>query len=325
MPVGVAVDTELGLNAHLDLGEQRARRRVPTGEVDAGGLADEDCGRRRSRPGTGLATVAPAGQLDIDAGVVLSEAGDARVSYWIGTRSSATQPARMPLDVALPQPEAIRVTGREIADVQPDHAEARDLGDLPLGEEAVGDAALVEDLDGACLEAAGARAVRGSGPAAARRRRHRHRPEPARRPASGRSDRPPRSGHRGRSLACRRSASAEIVGEGRAVVNVRQPAVLRQPLAAAAAVPCHWPRRSSSQGCRAGQERRRLDTSPSSNRRRASVQDGSWRLEVQLLRVRSVCRKRAAWAPRSLNSLSYRSGAAIDQDPGGPAYRGGDP
>ncbi len=229
------------------------------------------------------------------------------------------------LDVVLPQPQRVRVAGREVADVQRDPAEARDWAAWPSARKRSAMPRWSRTSMVRAWRPPAREPVELRPSAAARRRRRRPPPASARRPASGQSDRPPRSGHRGRSLACRRSASAEIVGEGRAVVNVRQPAVLRQPLAAAAAVPCHWPRRSSSPGCRAGQERRRLDTSPSSNRRRASVQDGSWRLEVQLLRVRSVCRKRAAWAPRSLDSLAYRSGAAIDQDPGGPASRGGDP
>src|SRR5581483_1806628 len=50
------------------------------------------------------------------------------------------------------------VTGREVADVEPRHAERRDLRDLPLGQEAIRDPALVEHLDGPRVEAARARA-----------------------------------------------------------------------------------------------------------------------------------------------------------------------
>ena len=39
--------------------------------------------------------------------------------------------------------------GGEVADVQADHAEPGDLGHLSLGEEPIGDAALIEDLDAA--------------------------------------------------------------------------------------------------------------------------------------------------------------------------------
>jgi hypothetical protein len=46
------------------------------------------------------------------------------------------------LDVALPQREPVVVAGREVADVEADVRESRDLRNLPLREEAVGDAAL---------------------------------------------------------------------------------------------------------------------------------------------------------------------------------------
>ena len=58
----------------------------------------------------------------------------------------------------LPQPEPVGVAGGEVADVEPGPAEPRDLGYLPLGQEPIGDAALIEDLDGARLQTAGARA-----------------------------------------------------------------------------------------------------------------------------------------------------------------------
>jgi hypothetical protein len=54
-----------------------------------------------------------------------------------------------PLDVVLPQPEPVIVPGGKIADVQTDRGEARDLGDLPLRNEPIGDPALIENLDGA--------------------------------------------------------------------------------------------------------------------------------------------------------------------------------
>jgi hypothetical protein len=60
--------------------------------------------------------------------------------------------------VLLPQPESVRVPGWEVADVQGDPGEPRDLSHLSLREEPVGDPALVEDLDGACMQSSGARA-----------------------------------------------------------------------------------------------------------------------------------------------------------------------
>ena len=52
---------------------------------------------------------------------------------------------------------AVSVPGGEVADVEPDPGEAGELGGLSLAQEAIRDAALIEDLDGACVQAAGAR------------------------------------------------------------------------------------------------------------------------------------------------------------------------
>ena len=49
----------------------------------------------------------------------------------------------------LPQREPVVVARRKVADVERDHREARDLHDLPLREEAIRDATLIEHLDGA--------------------------------------------------------------------------------------------------------------------------------------------------------------------------------
>jgi hypothetical protein len=65
------------------------------------------------------------------------------------------------LDMFLPKGEAIVVTGGKIADVQMSHRESPDLGDLPLGQEPVGDAALIKDLDGTCAEPTSTRAGQG--------------------------------------------------------------------------------------------------------------------------------------------------------------------
>ena len=56
----------------------------------------------------------------------------------------------------LPQREPVGVAGREVADVQLDAGEAGGLRDLPLREEPIGDPALVEHLDRARVQAAGA-------------------------------------------------------------------------------------------------------------------------------------------------------------------------
>ena len=99
------------------------------------------------------------GQLDVDAGVVLGEARHLALRGRIGTASSSTQPARMRSKSRLPQREHVGVAGREVADVQGDPAERQDRVRLALREEPLGDAALIEHLDGAGVQAAGSRAV----------------------------------------------------------------------------------------------------------------------------------------------------------------------
>ena len=62
------------------------------------------------------------------------------------------------LDVVLPQPEPVIVPGGKVADVQADRGEARHLRHLSLREEPIGDATLIEHLDRARVQTAGARA-----------------------------------------------------------------------------------------------------------------------------------------------------------------------
>ena len=59
--------------------------------------------------------------------------------------------------MVLPQPENVIVPGRKVADVQ-GYVEVHDLMRLSLREEPVGDTALIEDLDGARVQTARARA-----------------------------------------------------------------------------------------------------------------------------------------------------------------------
>jgi hypothetical protein len=63
------------------------------------------------------------------------------------------------LEVPLPQREPVVVAGGEVAYVQRDPGEPLDLHRLALGEEPVRDAALIEHLDGARVQTAGARAL----------------------------------------------------------------------------------------------------------------------------------------------------------------------
>ncbi len=59
--------------------------------------------------------------------------------------------------MALPQREPVRMACREIADVEPRPCKARKLDDLSFAQEPLGDATLIEDLDAAGVQSAGAR------------------------------------------------------------------------------------------------------------------------------------------------------------------------
>jgi len=144
---GVAADAPFRLLGQLDLSDQAARRRIPPRELDAGGLTDRTA-----------SSVAPdqivrpqrraSGQLDVDAGVVLRETG--HLSAVVDRDPQLVDPARQDaLDVVLPQPQAVVVSGRKVADVQGDPGELRDLSYRPLREEPIRDSALIENLDGA--------------------------------------------------------------------------------------------------------------------------------------------------------------------------------
>src|SRR5580765_6651877 len=144
---GIAAHAQFRLVDHLDLGEQAARRRIPTGEVDACCFTDHTA-----------SSVAPdeilrpqrraVGQRNVDAGVVLREPG--YLTSAIDRHRQLADPAGQDaLDVVLPQPERVRVPGGKVADVKTGAAERRDLHHLSLREEPIGDSALVENLDGA--------------------------------------------------------------------------------------------------------------------------------------------------------------------------------
>ena len=155
--VAVTADAELRLLGHLDLGDQGADGRVPAGELDPGGLADQAA--TSVAPGEVFRPQRPAvGQLDVDAGAVLRETR--HVTSAVDRHLQLVHPAGQDLlEAVLQQREPVGMAGGKVADVQPDPGEPRDLSRRPLREEPVGDAALIEDLDGARVQTAGARAV----------------------------------------------------------------------------------------------------------------------------------------------------------------------
>lgn len=152
-----APQTELRDLLHLDLGMDPARRGIPSHEVDAGRLAHD-----AAAPVTTDQELRPTGravrQRDVDAVVVLREAGHLALAP-DGNPELVDPAGHDPLDVALQQGQPVVVAGGEVADVQGDTGERLHLHRGPLGEEAVGDATLVQHLDGPRVQPPGAWAL----------------------------------------------------------------------------------------------------------------------------------------------------------------------
>ncbi len=133
-----------------------ADRRIPPGELDAGGLADHAASAVAADEVL-RAQRRAVRHLHVDAGVVLHEAR--HLTSAIDRHRQLVDPAgEDALDVVLPQREPVVVPRGKVADIQRDPGEARDLGGRALREEPIGDPALIEDLDRARVQAARARA-----------------------------------------------------------------------------------------------------------------------------------------------------------------------
>jgi hypothetical protein len=143
------------LLGHLDFGDQVADGRIPSGEFDAGCLADQAASSVATddilRPQR-----AAVGQLDLHAGVVLRDTGHLN-SAMDRDRQLPGPAGQDAFDVVLPQPEPVIVPGGKVADIQR-NVEVHDLKHLSLREEPVGDSALIKDLDRARMQTARARA-----------------------------------------------------------------------------------------------------------------------------------------------------------------------
>ena len=149
----ITASAQLRLLGHLDLGDQIAPRRIPSGELDAGCSTDD-----------AASSVAPdeilraqrlaIGQRDINADVVLREAG--RLTCVVDSHRELGDPGgHDPLDLVLPDPQRIGMARWEVAHVQHGRGQHRGLSRLTLREKAIGDPALIEHLDRARVKAAG--------------------------------------------------------------------------------------------------------------------------------------------------------------------------
>ncbi len=142
------------LLVHLGLGDQIAGGRVPTDEFDAGRLADQAASP--VAPDQVGAPERAVVHLDIYSVGVLRETHDF-------TPAQDRDPELIypsgedRLDAVLPQGKEVVVPGGKVADVEECPGVAHERMGLALGEKALGDAPLVEHLDGARVEAAGPR------------------------------------------------------------------------------------------------------------------------------------------------------------------------
>ena len=153
---GVVADAPLRLFCEFDLGDQVAHGRIPSGECNAGRLADQAASSVAADEILCPQRLA-VGERDVDAGVVLREAG--HLASAMDRHAELIDPAGQDaLDVVLPEPERVGMPGGKVADIQSDAGELPDVRHLSLAEEPIRDSALIEDLDAARMQAAGARA-----------------------------------------------------------------------------------------------------------------------------------------------------------------------
>jgi len=152
----IVADTPFRLFGQFGLRDQVAYRRVRSRKRDAGGFAHH--ATPAVAPDEVISAQRPAvADLDIDAGSVLRKAGDREIPQ-DGYAELLDPAEEYAFDVLLPQPERIGMPTRKIADVQPDAGEPGSLHLLALLEEALGNAALVEDFDRARMQPARPRA-----------------------------------------------------------------------------------------------------------------------------------------------------------------------
>src|ERR1700761_2842537 len=121
---GVAVDTQWGLLGHLDLREQIARGRIPSGEVDASRLTDQTA-PAVAPDEVGRLKRLSVRQLDTNTAIILRETD--HLASAVERHCQLFDPAgQNAFEMLLPQPEPEVVSGGEVADVQSRCGERRD-------------------------------------------------------------------------------------------------------------------------------------------------------------------------------------------------------
>ena len=141
-----------GLAGHLDLGDEGAARGIRPDEVDARRPAHGAAPAVRADDVPGAYRVA-GGEENVDGVVVLRDADDFGAAA-DGHAELVGPLEEQRLDPVLEEGERVRVPGGQAVEVDARAAERDGVEQLAFGEEAVGDAALVEQLDGARVHAA---------------------------------------------------------------------------------------------------------------------------------------------------------------------------
>ena len=156
MPMASRWMPHCGSSGYFDLGDQIADRRIRAREFYPGCLAHEASAAVAADEIVGTKRAAIA-QRNVDAAVILHEAR--HLAATIDRDAALIDPVgEDALYVFLPERQPVIVAGGEVADVERNAGETRDLGGLALRQEPLGNATLVEDFDGACVQATGARA-----------------------------------------------------------------------------------------------------------------------------------------------------------------------
>ena len=157
-PATLGPDSEHGRFGRRDVGDDEAARRIETGELDPDRLphhtpptvaSDQVVGPDRGS----------VRHRRVDALPVVGHTHDLAITQDRHPELAEHPAGEDALEVALPEPEQVVVTGGEIAERQRDVGEAGGRMDRAFRHEPVDHAALVEDLERAGVQATGAPAV----------------------------------------------------------------------------------------------------------------------------------------------------------------------
>jgi hypothetical protein len=153
---GIASHSPRRILREIHFGDHPARGRIPAGELDAREPAHE-APAAVATDEEPRAKRAAIRQLDVDAGVILHEVDDLAAAVDSGVQLFDPF-GQQPLDVILEQTEHVVVPRGQVADVERHEVKVQGGVLLANGQEALDDAALVQDLQRPRMQAARPRA-----------------------------------------------------------------------------------------------------------------------------------------------------------------------